>query len=838
MNKGLFRKALPHVVAVLIFLVVAVVYCRPALEGKVVTQNDVAQWKGSFQQSEVYKETHGRYPLWTNALFSGMPTFQIGGVADNNLAAYVHTFMTLGLPKPISFFFLAALCFYILSQVLGVRNYVGILGSLAFAYATYNPVIISVGHDTKMFSIAYMPAVLAAFLLIFQGRYWLGVVLAALFTSTIIAMNHLQITYYTFIVIGIMAIFYTARWLRQGKAVLVGKVAGTAVLALVLGVLTNATGLLSTYEYQKETIRGGASELATNASAADAKNGLDKDYALSYSLGIAEPFVLMVPRFYGGSSDKLEVDEEDSKAIEALRSMPQELAQQLQGNISFYWGGMTNPGEVGTSGPPYVGAIICFLAVLALFVLNAEIKWWALTAVVLSIFMSWGHYFNGFNSFLYHYLPFYNKFRAPSMIMVIPQLLLPMLAVLGVEKIVVAENKPALWPAVKKGLIATGALFVVLLMLYFSFSFLTPGNREILSQVRSMNQPQLMQPVQSFFDALKEDRKSLMLGDIFRSLGYILAAAALVVLCLRKVVSPLVLGIGLTVLSFVDLIGIGSKYLNEDNYREQEENAAAFQKTAADEQVLADKSFFRVLNVSNFQDNTTSYYYNSIGGYHPAKLRIYQDLIERQLSKQPMNEAVLDMLHTKYFIQKDAAGLTQAFQQRPTALGNAWFVKAVRFVPNAEAEMKALDNLTPRDTAVVQEKYRSRLSGAPQFDSAATINLIKNDNDVITYRYNAATPQVAVFSEVFYDQGWKAFVDGKELPIAKANYVLRALSLPAGAHNIEFRFEPKGYYTGKTLYLASSIALLLLVVIAAYLWWRNRKNGIAIKASGPAQQVG
>lgn len=824
MPKGLFQRLLPHLIAVVIFIIVAVIYCKPVLEGKVVTQHDITQWQGAFHQSEVYKETHGNYPLWTNALFSGMPTFQIGGTAQNYVAAYANLILTLGLPKPISYFFLACICFYILSIILGIRSYIGILGSLAFAYATYNPVIISVGHDTKMLSIAYMPAVIGAFLLIFERKYWLGAALAALFTSCIIAMNHLQITYYTFLIVGVMAIFYAVRWVRSKEFLSMGKVAGFAIVALALGVLTNAVNLFSTYEYQKETIRGGGSELAGGAQAGDAKNGLDKSYALSYSMNIAEPFVLMVPRFYGGSSDKLEVNEEDSKAIEALRNMPQELAQQLQGNITFYWGGMTKVGEVGTSGPPYSGAIICFLAILSMFVLDGKHKWWALTAIVLAVFMSWGHYFEGFNGLLYKYLPFYNKFRAPSMIMVIPQVLLPMLAVLCVHRIATTENKVSLLPAFKKGLIATGAVFFVLFLLYFSFDFLSGSNKEILKQVRAMNQPQMTDMVQTFFNALAEDRKNLMMADILRSFGFILVAAALVFFAIRNVLQPLVLSVLLTVAAFIDVMAINVKYLNSDNYKEQEENTLAFQKTQADEQLLADKSFYRVFSVSSpFTDNTTSYYYNSIAGYHPAKLRIYQDLIEQQLQKQPMNEKVLDMLNTKYFIQKDQNGQTQAFQQRPTALGNAWFVKAVRFVPTAEAEMRALDNLNAKDTAVIREEYRSQV-GAFQFDSSATIQLVKNDNDIITYKYNAPSNQLAVFSEIFYDKGWKAFVDGKETPIVKANYVLRAMMLPAGAHNIEFRFEPQAYLTGKTIALIATIALVLLVAAAIYLVWKRNRQ--------------
>jgi hypothetical protein len=824
MNKGLFRILLPHLIAVIVFLVVALIYCRPALQGQVLQQHDIAQWKGAFHESEVYKETHGRYPLWTNSLFSGMPTFQIGGVAENSIAGVVNTILTLGLPKPISFFFLASICFYILTIILGIRSYIGILGSLAFAYATYNPVIISVGHDTKMLSIAYMPAVVGSFILLYERKFWLGAALAALFTSTMIAMNHLQIVYYAFIVIGIMSVFYLVKWIQSKDFGTIGKSVGLAVIAVGVGVLTNAVSLFSTYEYQKETIRGGGSELAAKTSKDDAKNGLDKDYALSYSMNITEPFVLMVPRMYGGSSDHLEVAEEDSKAIASLQSMPQELAQQLQGNISFYWGGMTKLGEVGTSGPPYVGAIICFLAILSLFVLDSRYKWWAATAIVVAIIMSWGHYFEGFNGLLYQYLPFYNKFRAPSMIMVIPQLLLPMLAVLCLDKLVSINDRAVLLAQLKKGLIATGGVFVLLFLLYFSFDFLSGNNKEILKQVSGMNQPQVADAVRSFFNALADDRKSLMMKDILRSLGFIALAIGIIFLMLRNTIKPLAAVIAITALAFIDVIGIDTTYLSTKNYQDEVENSNAFQKTKADEELLADKSFYRVLNVSSFTDNATSYYYKQVGGYHPAKLRIYQDLIEHQLMKQPMNEGVLDMLNTKYLIQKDQSGLTGAYQPRPTALGNAWFVKQVVFVPNADAEMNALNTIHPKDTAIVQEQFKNQIPFAPQFDSSAKIELVKNDNEIVTYHSQSATNGFAVFSEVFYDKGWKAFVDGKETPIVKVNYVLRGLALPAGNHNIEFKFEPQGYYTGKTAATVAAIVLLLLIVAAGYFTWRSRKQ--------------
>jgi hypothetical protein len=398
------------------------------------------------------------------------------------------------------FFFLACICFYFLCIVLRVSPWVGILGSLAFAYATYNPIIIGAGHNTKMLSIAYMPAVLGSVLLIFKRHYLIGAALTALFVSTLIAMNHLQIAYYLFLTIAIMTIFYVVDWIKNKDWKHVGLVAAFALGAALIGVLCNAVSLFSTYDYQKATIRGGASQLADNKQE-NSKTGLNKDYAFDYSLGVSEAFVMLVPRMFGGSSGRLEVPEDKSKAIEALQAMPQELGQQLQGYLSWYWGGIAG---VGTSGPPYIGAVICFLAIIAMFVIDRQYKWWALTAIVLTIMMSWGSYFDSFNSILYKYLPFYNKFRAPSMILVIPQLLLPMLAVLGVNTIINEQDKKALLPLFKKGLLTTAALFVFLIVLYFSFDFAGSGDSQLLKQVKEMNQPQLLESVTSFVAGLKK----------------------------------------------------------------------------------------------------------------------------------------------------------------------------------------------------------------------------------------------------------------------------------------------------------------------------------------------
>ncbi|RYZ23519.1 MAG: hypothetical protein EOO16_04630 [Chitinophagaceae bacterium] len=825
MKKGLLSKLLPHLVAVIIFLVVAVVYCKPALQGMVINQHDITQWKGSIQQSMEYKETHGQYPLWTNSMFSGMPTFQIGFPANNVLPWMVHAVLTFGLPVPIQFFFLACICFYFLCIALRINPWIGIFGALSFAYATYNPVIISVGHDTKMWSIAYMPALLGSILLIFDRRYWLGAGLTALFTSVLVAMNHPQIDYYLFIAIGIMTLFFIIRWIRAGQTIHLFKALGLTLVAGIIGVAVNAVTILSTYEYQKETIRGGFSEL-TPPQKGDAKDGLSKDYAFSYSMGIGEPISMMLPHAYGsntpgGANTGLRpvMDEEKSKAAEFLASNGQPAS-----NINYYWG---NLGV--TSGPAYVGMVVCLLAFFGLFLPGNKHRWWILAATLFAVMMSWGSSFLGFNTLLYDYLPMYNKFRAPSMALVIPQLLLPLLAVLTLDELS-RHELPVLRPHIRRGLIGLGALVVFLLVMKFSLDFTNDSEKQQLQQVAS--NPQQAEGLRQFFNAVKGDRAALFMGDIMRLIGFGIACAALVYLLLKRILKPAFVFGGFALLTLIDLLPIDSKFINSDSFVEQTENDAVFQPNAKDQEILADKSYFRVFNVAGdvFSEAITSYHYNSIGGYHAVKLRVYQDLIENQLSKPQLNLPVLNMLNVKYLLQRDQDGATAMVQRNDSAIGPVWFVKNIAIVKDAHAEMAALDNFNPRDTAFVRDAYKGTVGGTTAFSGEGSIQLVKNDNDVITYQSNSPAAQFAVFSEIFYASGWKAFVDGKETPIARVNYVLRGLPLSAGAHKIEFRFEPAAYAKGRSVTSIFSILLGVLLLAGIFMEWRARHRESALPA--------
>jgi hypothetical protein len=827
-----WKSLLPHVIAIVVFLIVAAIYCKPALDGKVLQQSDVIHWKGMVKDMEIYKDKHGTWPLWTNGMFSGMPGYQIAMGSSNPISiGYLQPVFSLFLSKPISFFFLASLCFYFLTQCLRTNPYLGIIGGLAYAYATYNPIIIAVGHDTKMAAIAYMPALIGSLILIYEKRYLWGAALTGISTCFLIGANHLQITYYAFIIVAIMSIGYAVKWIMQKDFKTLFIAAGTAAGAIVLGVLVNAVMLLTTYEYSKETIRGGS--VLADGKTSVTKTGLSTDYALSYSMYKTEPLVLMFPKMFGGSSSQLEVAEDKSKAVEALQQMPQQLGQQIQqmGGLAFYWGGIDG---VGTSGPPYTGAIICFLALIGFVLLDSKHKWWILATIVLAFMMSWGKYFEGFNIFLLKHLPMYDKFRAPSMIMVVPNLLLCMLAVLTVQKVISTDNKEELWKKYKKGLLVVGGVIVVALLVYWGADFTGVSDKQITSRLNEIPDGQqkdaIMQYVHPFFNGLKEDRKNLFTSDLLRSILFMAVAGVAIWLSIKKKLHYGFVLAAIGVFALIDVLTIDTKYLNEANYAEKEESDNRFTPSPINTAILKDTSYYRVLDLSGGISSAfnagslTSYFHKSIGGYHPAKLSIYQDLIEHQLYKYPDCEPVINMLNAKYIMTGNIATDTVA---NKNALGAAWFVKTIKYENGPSAVMNALTTFNPKDTAIADVKDKAAITAFNQTDSAANIQLINNDNDVVNYVSNNGNNGFAVFSEVYYDKGWKAYIDDKETPIVKVNYVLRGLQVPSGKHNIRFEFKPASYYSGSKAAIFSSALIWLLIIGAIAQEFRKSKKAVA-----------
>lgn len=831
-----FKKLLPHLIAVIVFLVVAVVYCKPALQGEVVAQHDIQGWRGMAQQSFEFKEKQGHFPLWTNSMFSGMPAYQIAMDARTNISvSHLYDILTLGLPKPISFFFLACICFYFLCLVAGANSWLGILGGLAYAYSTFDPIIIAVGHDTQMISLGYAPAVLAGILLLYQKKYWAGFAITAVFASLIIMQNHVQIVYYTLIIAAIMTIAFFIKSYREKQLTTALKGAGLALLAGVMGLATSAVSLMPTYEYAKESMRGGRSELTLGDNNVKTKGGLDKDYAFRYSLGLGETLTMMVPGLYGGSNGGDEY-KSDSKFVQKFSELgvPEEQALQYENGMS-YWGD-----QPVTSGPVYFGAVICLLFIFGMVYLNSWYKWWLLAASIVGVVLAWGANLKGINFFLFDYLPLYNKFRAPTMAMVIPQLCFPLVAVLGLNKLI---SQPydiiETWKKIKLTAIISGVIIVLLAGFYFSASFSSANDKNfkeniqqnILGQVPPGQQApaelqqRAMQTSSAIIGALQSDRKALMGGDLMRTIILMALGLGLIVFFVKKKISAVFFFSALILINGYDLLGVGLRYLNSEKFVEESDFEAAFTPTEADMQISKDPDNpnFRVFNqtVDVFNDASTSYHHNSVGGYHPAKLGLYNDLITYQLSKGNMN--VFNMLNTRYFIVQNPKTGKPMAQLNPNAYGNAWLVKGIKYVPGANEEMTALDNTDLKDTLIVENQYKNLLKQMTAPDSTATIQLKNNLNDEINYEFKSTSPQVAVFSEVYYPHGWNAYIDGKKSDYFKADYLLRAMYVPAGNHTIQFKFEPASFSIGRLITIVSTI-LVLLILLATIIFYSRKKN--------------
>jgi hypothetical protein len=828
-----FKKILPHLIAVVVFLIVAVIYCKPALEGKVVQQPDIQGWRGMSQQSVEFKEKHGYYPLWSNSMFSGMPAYQIALDARNKISVgYATQVLTLGLPVPISFFFLACICFYFLCVVAGANPWLGILGGLAYAYSTFDPVIVAVGHNTQMMSIAYAPAVIAGLLLLFQKKYWAGFAITSLFSALMIAENHVQIVYYTLLTAFIMVVAFFIKSYKEKETAIAIKGASLGLLAGIIGLACSAVSMMPTYEYAKESMRGGKSELTADANI-KTKGGLDKDYAFRYSLGFGETFTFIVPGLYGGSNggDEYKSPTKFSDRFSEL-GVPEDQAIQYENHYS-YWGG-----QPLTSGPVYLGAIICLLFIFGVVYLKSWYKWWLIAASLFGILLAWGANFKEINYFLFDYLPFYSKFRAPTMALVIPQLCFPLMAVLALNKLLKETNITEAWKKLKLTTIISGIILVLLAGFYLTSSFsgtndtsLREGIKQNMLQVPAGQQPppqleqQAEQMSRGLITALQDDRRALMGGDLTRSFILIALSIFLIGLFLKKKISATILIASLTVLSSYDLIGVATRYLNTSKYVESSDFESAFTPSPADIQISKDPDHanFRVFNqtVDAFNDATTSYHHNSVGGYHPAKLDLYNDIITRQLSKGNMQ--VFNMLNTKYFISPDPKTGKPTAQLNPNAYGNCWLVKGIQFVADANEEMAALDHTNLKDTAIVENKYKGQIKQQPAYDSIGYIKLVENQNDKIEYRFSAPSPQFAVFSEVYYPRGWNVYIDGNKTDYVRTNYVLRGMYVPAGNHNIEFRFEPTSYTTGRTISIIANI-LVMLIIITSVLFYAMKKQ--------------
>jgi hypothetical protein len=808
MVKNIFKSVLPHLIAIAVFALVASIYCKPAFEGKVLKQEDNTQWKGMSHSQQAEADKTGKVPLWNNGMFGGMPGYLImAPKLYNDVPYYFSQALTLGFPKPINFFVLACICFYILTLVLGANPYIGVLTSLTYAFSTYNPIIISVGHDTKMMAIALLPGVIAGVFLLFNKKYLLGLITTALFVGAILTTKHYQIAYYAILIILFSSIAFAIKAIMDKDFKHLLLVGAFGIGGALLGVGTNIINLKTDTEYSARSIRGG-SQLPAKETGVVNDKGLDKDYALSYSYNLMEPFVLMVPKLYGGSSGFSEIEEADSKTIEAFKQsqISQELFEDIQNNgqLSYYWGGINE----GTAGPVYAGVVILILAVLSLFIIKKQNSIWILSLFAFTVLLSYGKYLSGFNYWMLDHLPIYNKFRAPSMISVIQIFLINFTAVLGLIEIAKTENVNKLTPAFKKTIYVTGAIFIIVFLFYLNTDFSTILNKKYASQSNGA--------LTNFYSELRSERQSLAFSSLMRSLTYAVILILLLWILIKNKINVLKLKpllMILTLISLVDLMGVNKQYLNSDKFLDKKEGSESALNAQPVEQKIQEQegnADFRVWDIrqdrGQFNSAISSYFFNNVGGYNPAKLSLYQDLIENKFYKSP---GILNMLNTKYTVYDD-----QNAALNPNALGSAWFVKGVQLAKDPSAEMNALTNLNTKDSAVMNAVNQESLKAINGIDSTATIKLTAKSNDALAYQTNSKNTQLAVFSEIYYDKGWKAYIDDKEAPILKANYLLRALVVPAGAHKIKFEFMPDAYYGYiKYAQICEWLTLLLILIL-------------------------
>jgi hypothetical protein len=804
------QKFLPHLMAVLGFVLVAVFYFYPVLKGQKIYQSDIVQYTGMAKEQNDFRAEEKQEPFWTNSAFGGMPTYQLGAKYPNDFIGSLDDVLRF-LPRPADYLFLYFLGFYILLMVLKIDPLKAFFGALAFGFSTYLIIILGVGHNAKAHAIAYMPMVLAGVLLVFRKKYVVGGLLTMITAALEINANHFQMTYYLLLLLLIVSIYYLIHFIKEKDFKGLAKVFGVFIIVGILAVGTNATALLATSEYAKFSTRG-ESELTfePDGSKKVSTNAMSYDYITEYSYGIAESLNLIAPRLFGGSNgEDLGQDSEMYQFIINKGASPEQAAEAVS-EMPAYWGE-----QPIVAAPAYVGIIVFFLAILSLFVEKQKIKYVLFTGVLVSLMLSWGKNFSLLTDFFINNIPLYNKFRAVSSIQVILELCLPALAVLGLYGYFKADDSKK-WNSLWKSSALVGGILVSLFLFKGSFDF-TVGSDGYFSEAYGAD----------FVRVLKEDRASLFVNDILRALGYLSVVFGVMYLGIKNILSHKTTLILVGLVMVLDLFFTDKNYVNKDNFKSKREVDMPFQMTEADRNILEDTTHFRVFEAAgNMSSARSSYFHKSLGGYSAVKPRRMQQLFDYQIAKN--NLQVYNMLNTKYIIQTNEQGEDVALLN-PDANGNAWFIKKLKVVKTADEEMKALDSLRTKDEAVIlsseTEKYQRGFVTNPyakiqnfdfQRDSIAKIDLIEYKPNHLKYKSNNSNKGLAVFSEMYYEHGWNATIDGKETPIYRVNYALRGLEVPAGKHTIEFKFEPQVVKTGSTIVLFSSIGMLLLLIGGIY----------------------
>ena len=832
------KKCLPDVLAVVLFAVLAFAYFFPAdIEGRILYRHDASAGRGAGQEGIEYLQKTGERSRWTNALFGGMPTYQMApSYGSTDVLTKAVNAYHLWLPENVWFVFAYLLGFYILLRAFDFRQHLAALGSIIWAFSTYFLIIIAAGHIWKVWALAYLPPMIAGIVLAYKGKYFWGLLLTAVFSAFEINANHVQMTYYYLFIILFMIIAWLVEAIREKQLVRFAKATGIVLLGGAIGLCINLSNLYHTWEYSQESMRG-KSELVKKNSSNQTSSGLERDYITQWSYGIGETWTLLVPNTKGGASMPLTMSE---KAMEKANEDFMPLYQQL----GQYWGE-----QPGTSGPVYVGAFVLMLFILGIFIVKGPMKWALLAATILSILLSWGKNFMGFTDFFLDYVPMYAKFRTVASILVIAEFTIPLLAMLALKEVMengkwkIEKGKSSIFNLQSSIIISfllTGGvamLFSLMPSLFFD-SFISSSEMRALQTLPS----EYIQPVIS---NLTEMRQAVFTADALRSFYIILVGTGvLLAALLGKLKKVYAVGI-ILVLCLVDLWTVNKRYLNDEMFVPVEEREQPQQKTQTDELILRDQTLdYRVLNLASntFNENETSYYHKSIGGYHAAKLRRYQEMIEAYINPemQKLSSAVVDagadmtkvngdsiypvlnMLNTKYFIFPLQGAQTVPLQN-PYAYGNAWLVDKIQYVKNANEELAAVGKINLRHEAVADEQFKAQLGEAAEQDTASVVTITSYEPNHLTYDVNTGKGGVLVFSEIYYP-GWTATVDGQSVELGRVNYILRAMNIQPGKHQVELMFFPKSVHTTETIAYVAYAVLILLVLGAIFLEVKKRKN--------------
>ena len=827
------KKYLPDVLVVIIFAVISFAYFFPAdLDGRILYRHDSSAGRGAGQETAEYHERTGKVSRWSNATFSGMPTYQTApsyqsvSVLNQAVKAY-----HLWLPENVWYVFAYLLGFYILLRAFDFRQSLAALGSIVWAFSSYFFIIIAAGHIWKVMALAYLPPMIAGIVLAYRGKYLWGFIVTAIFAAFEVDANHVQMTYYYLFIILFMIIAYLVDAIRKKRMAQFVKATAVCAAGALIGILMNISNLYHTWQYAQESMRG-KSELVKKDAANQTSSGLDRDYITQWSYGVDETWTLLVPNAKGGASVPLAAN------ADAMKKADPNFMQIYQ-QLGQYWGD-----QPGTSGPVYVGAFVLMLFILGLFIVKGPIKWALLAATILSILLSWGHNFMPFTNFFLDYIPMYSKFRTVASILVIAEFTIPLLAMMALKKIVDEPDlltKKAKFVYISFGLTGGIALLFALMPTLFFSDFISSQEMEAFKSIPA----EYLSPLES---NLRSIRESIFTADCWRSFWIIVIGTLLLFLYkFKKLKAEYMVG-AIAILCLIDMWQVNKRYLNDEMFVEKSVREQAQPMTQTDHQILQDKSLdYRVLNLASntFNENETSYYHKSIGGYHAAKLRRYQELIDAYISPemQKMMPAiakaggdmtkvdgdslfpVLNMLNAKYFIVPLQANQTVAIEN-PYVYGNAWFVDKVTYVKNANEELDALGKLNLRHEAVADARFQSQLGESKNQDSTSIVKLTAYEPNQLTYDVRSATGGIVVFSEIFYPE-WTATVDGKPVEIGRVDYVLRALNVDKGHHKVVLTFDPKSVKQTETVAYLSYGVLLLVVLFAVYFKRKEDKKAQA-----------